>query len=176
MYSYTHRYHFGLFQYDLYPKHPILRGKTKQKKHGNTTIITCFCLWSNSFSIKPNWNINHLQMVFQRGSPPSHPPGEPQWNIIGPSQWWDPFEGDRSYTFRIHHFCAQFYGKRWNFLFHVLHWKHGTNGTSKSSRIIIISLFQKAISQAYPHLHSHPTVNQIIIIHWLNPYFLWLNP
>jgi hypothetical protein len=25
-------------------------------------------------------------------------------------------------------------------------------------------------------LHSHPTVNQIIIIHWLNPYFLWLNP
>ena len=91
MYSCEHRYHFGFFQYDLYPKHPILRGKNK--KPGNTTIITCFCLWSNSCSIKPNWNINHLQMIFQRGSPPSHPPGEPQQNdrtfpVMGPVWRW----------------------------------------------------------------------------------------
>lgn len=32
IYSYSHGYHFGLFQYELYPKHPILRGKTKKTK------------------------------------------------------------------------------------------------------------------------------------------------
>ena len=104
MYSCEHRYHFGFSNMIYTPNIQFYVVKTKNLGTPPSSLVfVCGVthVQSNPIEISTisRWffSVDHRPLI----------PRVSRSKTIGPSQWWDPFEGDRSYTFRIHHFCAQ---------------------------------------------------------------------